>query len=140
MIELTRRPEHMKADVLNEDLCKLLSLDTLTNGQEVEGLISDVVASEIATKVSCPVQVQVSPYVHSSLLFSDLLDAEALLESPQSIGEYISSTYKTGKRIKLVYSNGKFQVGQKKASSAHQKGDLAVVRFVKAIKGFGVTV
>lgn len=33
MIELTRRSEHMKAaDGLNEDLCKLLSLDSLENG------------------------------------------------------------------------------------------------------------
>ena len=79
MIELTRRSEHMKAgDGLNEDLCKLLSLDTLKNGQEVEALVTDVVASDIATRVSCPVQVQVSPFVHSAMLFSELLDAETL--------------------------------------------------------------
>lgn len=79
MIELTRRKEHMEADLLDSELLKLLSLDTLTNGQEVEALVTDVVPVNVATRVSCPVQVQVSPYVHASLLFSDVLDPESLI-------------------------------------------------------------
>ena len=55
MIELTKRSEHMKADGLDAELVKLLSYDTMENGQVVEGLITDVVSQDIATKVSCPV-------------------------------------------------------------------------------------
>ena len=32
MLELTRRSAHMKADHLDAELCKLLSLDTMKNG------------------------------------------------------------------------------------------------------------
>ena len=38
MIELTQRREHMKADSLDESLTKLLSFDTLTEGQQVEAI------------------------------------------------------------------------------------------------------
>lgn len=55
LIELTKRSEHLKAEHLDKDLLKLLSLDTITNGQQVEGIVTDVVSTDIATKVSCPV-------------------------------------------------------------------------------------
>lgn len=79
MIELTKRREHMAADGLDKDLVKLLSLETISNGQTVDGYITDVVPADIATKVSCPVQVQISPFVRSQLLFSDILDPQAIL-------------------------------------------------------------
>lgn len=47
-----------------------------------------------------------------------------------------------GQRISLVHNNGKLRVHQEGVESkvSFEKGDLAVVRFVKAIKGYGVTV
>ena len=76
MIELTRKSEHMKLDDgLDKSLELLHSLETIKNGQVVEGLITDVVSQEIATRVSCPVQVQISAFIRSQLLFSDILDA-----------------------------------------------------------------
>lgn len=146
MVELTQRREHMKADGLDESLTKLLSFDTLVEGQQVEALITDVVPEEIATKVSCPVQVQVSPFIRSQLLFSDILDAKAVIaeSTVPSIGAYITAHFKVGQRISLTYSQGKFlnskATGKTAANKSYEKGDLAVVRFVKAVKGYGVTV
>lgn len=142
MIELTQRREHMKADSLDESLTKLLSFDTLTEGQQVEAIVTDVVAEEIATKVSCPVQVQVSPFIRSQLLFSDILDAKAVMaeSTVPSIGAYIASHFKVGQRISLTYSQGKFLQSKASTKKTYEKGDLAVVRFVKAVKGYGVTV
>ena len=62
-------------DGLDKSLELLHSLETIKNGQVVEGLITDVVSQEIATRVSCPVQVQISAFIRSQLLFSDILDA-----------------------------------------------------------------
>lgn len=76
----------------------------------MEALVTDVVAADIATRVSCPVQVQVSPFVHSAMLFSELLDAETLRDQQthQSSAEYILSQYRVGKRVTLIYNNGRF--------------------------------
>jgi len=57
MIELTRRSEHLKAEILDEGLLKLLSLEQLTNNQVVEGVITYVAPANIVTKVTNPVQV-----------------------------------------------------------------------------------
>ena len=141
LIELTQRKEHMREEKsgLNQELLKLLSLDTLANGQEVDALVTDVVPANIINKVSCPVQVAVSPYVRSSLLFSDIISPHALLnESFINFSDYICKKYSKGKRVKLIYQDGKFRLGERR--NAFQKGDLAVVRFVKANAGFGITV
>lgn len=143
MIELTMRQEHLKADGLDQKLLQLLSFDTLKNGQEVEALITDVVTPDIATKVSCPVQVQVSAFIRSQLLFSDILDAEAILaEAIPSIGDFIAKRFRVGQRIPLTYSGGKFtfQGAGSSGKKSYEKGDLAVVRYVKEVKGYGVTV
>ena len=80
----------------------------------MEGLITDVVSADIATKVSCPVQIQVSPLVRGQLLFSDIIDPKAILEQTiPSIGEYINTSFKAGQRIPLTYSNGRFTHGDK---------------------------
>ena len=106
MVELTKRSEHMKAECLDESLVKLLSFETLQNGQQVEAIITDVVSEEIATQVSCPIQVQISPFIRYSLLFSDILDAKAIMAATSipSIGAYISSHFKTGQRILLTHT------------------------------------
>ena len=150
MIELTRRSEHMKADGLDKSLKHLLSLDTIKNGQQVEGLITDVVSQDIATKVSCPVQVQISAFVRSQLLFSDILDPQAIqAEKIPSIADFITKRFKMGQRISLTYLNGKFICQDESASQAggatpgkksYERGDLVVVRFVKVVQGYGVTV
>jgi len=91
--------------------------------------------------VSCPVSVQISPYVHSSLLFSDLLSADAILKQEiPSVASYIAKQFKTGDRLTLTHSNGVFKAQGVDLVKQHKKGELVVVRFVKAIKGFGVTV
>ena len=58
-----------------------------------------------------------------------------------SIGHLIAKTFKSGQKIKLIYSNGKFRCEEVPVQTEqHKKGDLVLVRFVKAVKGFGVTV
>ena len=103
LIELTRRPQHLKCDDgLDTEACKLLSLDTLKNGDKVEALITDIVAKEHVTKVSCPIQVAISPLVRSALLFSDLLDPQTVLSDASmsgSLSDFFVSKYKVGKRI-----------------------------------------
>ena len=81
----------MKSDGLDESLLKLLSFDTLSEGQQVDALVTDVVPADIATKVSCPVQVQISPFIRSSLLFSDILDAKQIIKESAvvDIGAFI---------------------------------------------------
>ncbi len=79
MIELTRRTEHMESETLDEGLCKLFSLDKLTKNQEVEGVITYVAPANIVTKVTNPVQVQISPSLRTQLLFSDIIDPKAVL-------------------------------------------------------------
>jgi len=144
MIELTRRSEHLKADILDEGLLKLLSLEQLTNNQVVEGVITYVAPANIVTKVTNPVQVQISPSLRTQLLFSDIIDPKAVQQKTiTTIASYISKAYKVGQRISLVHNNGKLRVHQEGAESkvgSFEKGALAVVRFVKAIKGYGVTV
>ena len=83
--------------------------------------------------------------MHSALLFSELLDAHTLRDQQQhqSTADYIASRFQVGKRVTLVYNNGRFQSEDQSkpdGKSTHEKGQLCVVRFVKAIKGFGITV
>ena len=79
-------------------------------------------------------------------MFSDILDPEAIqAETIPSIGDFIANRFKVGQRLSLTYLNGKFVYqGANSASSgakkSYEKGDLAVVRFVKVNKGYGVTV
>jgi hypothetical protein len=55
-IELTRRKEHLKLDEgLDEDLLRLLALDTLKEGQSVSGIVTDVAPPAQVTKSSCPI-------------------------------------------------------------------------------------
>lgn len=101
-IELTRRKEHLKLDEgLDEDLLRLLSLDTLKEGQSVSGIVTDVAPPAQVTKISCPIQAQISPFVRATLLFSDLFDPKNLLESSVSLGDLINKKYKVGQRIEL---------------------------------------
>ena len=49
LIELTRRPEHMNSESqkgLDEDLLKLLAMETIEEGQAVEALVTDVVSKD----------------------------------------------------------------------------------------------
>ena len=61
------------------------------------------------------------------------------------------NTCKKGKKVRLIHRNGQFilsSLAQAQAKSGqvagkkrvYQKGDLVVARFVKAVKGFGITV
>ena len=78
-------------------------------------------------------------------MFSDIIDPEAIqAEKIPSIGNYIAKRFKLGQRIPLTYMNGKFVYKATDSASfakkSYEKGDLAVVRFVKVVKGYGVTV
>jgi len=58
-----------------------------------------------------------------------------------SIANFIAQKFKVGQRIPLTYTNGKFVcAGATAGNKAYEKGQLAVVRFVKVVKGYGVTV
>ena len=129
-IELTRREAHLKAHGLDEESCSLLSLDTLKQGQSVKALITDVTAD-----ASSLVQIQISPFVHSQLLFSDLISADDLKK--QSVFKILSK-YKVGSHIDVKYNNGRFTTSLEGRS--HIKGDLLPVRFVKSTAGFGISV
>ena len=76
-------------------------------------------------------------------MFSDILDAQAIQsERIPSIAGYIAENFRVGKRIPLIYSNGKFIYKNESSDSkkTFERGDLAVVRFVKVVPGYGVTV
>ena len=45
-----------------------------------------------------------------------------------------------GQKISLTYNKGKFIPTGKALADTYAKGDLVVVRFVKSLQGFGVTV
>ena len=78
-IELTKRKEHMKLDEgLDKELQNLLSLDTINEGQTVTALVTDVVSADTATKVSCPVQAQISPFVKTQLMFNSIFSNDQL--------------------------------------------------------------
>ena len=119
----------------------MLSLDTLKDGQVVSALVTDVPKNEaLVGKLSCPVQAQISPFVRSQLLFSDLFDPNMLLKSSMSFGSLVCKTFKVGQRVQLQHVNGKFRSHGLPNRSSYEKGDLVIVRFVKSVKGFGVTV
>lgn len=59
-----------------------MSLETLREGQSVEAIVIDVAPEDSSLKVSCPVQVQVSPFVRQQILFSDLILPSQLVDKP----------------------------------------------------------
>jgi len=100
MIELTRRQEHLDlpAGRLNEQLMSMLSLETLKEGQQMQALITDV-----TPEASHPVQIQVSPLIWGQLLFSDVVNSEAL--KTQSVAKILSK-YKEGSMITVYHRQG----------------------------------
>lgn len=97
MIELTRRQEHLElpSGKLNEQLMSLHSLETLKEGQKIQALITDV-----TPEASSPVQIQISPFVHGQLLFSDVVTADQLKQS--SVAKILSK-YKEGQQITVYH-------------------------------------
>ena len=92
-IELTRRKEHMKhKDGLDQEKLRLLSFDTMPENQSLEALITEVAPN---AKHSSPISIQVSPFVHSQLLFSDCINTK-LLPAKADIGKFINFKYKVG--------------------------------------------
>lgn len=69
-IELSRRKEHLKMkDGLDQDKLRLLSFDTMpSNGDVIEALVT-----EVNPQYSCPISIQVSPFIHSQIHFSDCI-------------------------------------------------------------------
>jgi hypothetical protein len=143
-IELSRRKEHMKIkDGLDQDKIRLLSLDTMpSNGDVIEALVT-----EVAPKHSCPVSIQVSPFIHSQLLFSDCITTDEAQTQNGSMQDLLSKKYKVGTTINVVYRPGgvfveaAVQQTRKNASQKkYKRGDLCVVRFVKSVKSYGITV
>ena len=68
-------------------------------------------------------------------------------EKIPSIADFITKNFKMGQRISLTYLNGRFicqdeasQAGTATGKKSYERGDLVVVRFVKVVQGFGVTV
>jgi ribosomal protein S1 len=54
----------------------------------------------------------------------------------------IAEKYKVGQWVKVIYQDSRFVMSHmvKPASKAYKKGECVVVRFVKSVKSFGITV
>ena len=110
----------------------MLSLDTIKEGAQLTGIITDVSA-----EASCPVQFQISPFVSGKLVFSDVVTPELLQK--QSLAKILSQ-FKIGGQIDVVYKSGQFYSQKSAAERIPKKGDLCVARYVKVSPGYGVTV
>lgn len=100
LIELTRRKEHLDlpSGILNDKLTQLLSVETIKDGTSLQGVITDV-----SLESSCPIQVQISPFVNAKILFSEVFKPEQLQKFSLT---KILAQYKAGQQIELVYRGG----------------------------------
>ena len=128
----------MSANKLDKDLLNLLGFETMKEGQVVEGIVTETVEAKANFVASSPINVQVSAFIRAQLLFSDVLSVDDLASASGSVPQLLAKKYKVNQKISLTFQDGKFKPTDC-IKNTFQKGDLAVVRFVKSI-GFGVTV
>lgn len=95
--------------------------------------------TDVAKSVSSiPVTVQVSAFIRAPLSFSDVVSA-AELQSGASVNQILAKKFKVGQRVTLTHKDGRFFL-KEAAHATHDVGSLVVVRYVKPVQGFGVTV
>lgn len=73
-------------------------------------------------------------------MFSDVLSVEDLTKSTKSLSSVLANKYQVGTFVTVTYKNGRFYQNVPNKVHNFTKGDLAIVRFVKAVSGYGVTV
>ena len=125
-------------DGLDQEALRLLSFETMPTGVELDALITEVTPA----KTSCPLGIQVSPFVFSQILFSDCVSLHDLKNDAQA-EQVIRKKYRVGQVIKVVYTDSRFVLADMKQSASkknYKKGDLVVARFIKSAKSFGITV
>lgn len=137
-IELTRKREHLNrpGDQLDQTLLSktLMSVEDLKEGQQYEALITDVNYA-----YSSPFQIQVSPFIRSSVSFDKIVNADTLIQE----GSSILQKYRKGASVKVYYTaEGEFSLVKTPSQKGKklEKGDVSVVRLVKGVAGKGVTV
>ena len=91
--------------------------------------------TDVTGEASCPLQIQISPFVHAQLLFSEVVTAKQL--SKKSLFKILAD-YKVGSMITVYHNAGKFTTTPTPKQFA--KGDLLPVRFVKSNPGYGISV
>ena len=144
---MTRRKEHLdNNDGLDQDKLRLNSFDTMPVGSPIDAIITYFTPT---VQHSCPVAIQVSPFIHSQLNFSDCFDVKSL-QPGTDILKYASMRFKVGDAVKVVYyADGHFVLAsvanankstKPNGAKDYAKGDLVLVRFVKSLKSFGITV
>jgi len=97
-------------------------------------------------KSSCPVSIQVSPFVHAQLQFSDCMAAK----DKEDLNKWLNTRYRVGVTVSVVYfPDGRFvehgiatvsKQLENKGRREYKKGDRVMVRFVKSVKSYGITV
>ena len=152
-IELTRNENHMqKVQGLDaEELKKtVMSNEDLKIGKKYSALIvssSWEKEEPVNLKFSHPIHVQVSAFVRGSIPFNQIVPVEELAKHGSQI--LLSKKFKVGQRVEVTHiGNNEFSllsnngdVAKKtKKSSKYQKGDLVITRYVKHVRGRGVTV
>lgn len=152
-IELTRNENHMqKVQGLDaEELKKMaMSNEDLKIGKKYSALIvssSWEKEEPMNLKFSHPIHLQVSPFVRGSIPFNQIVAVEELAKHGSQI--LLSKKFKVGQRVEVTHiGNNEFSLLSKteeaakktKKSSKYQKGDLVIARYVKHVRGRGVTV
>lgn len=82
--------------------------------------------------------MQVSAFVRSNLCFNEVLTVADLL-SESNAAKALAKKYKVGQRVSLMFKQGRFVPIDTK-TSAYEVGALVIVRYVKYLQGYGITV
>jgi ribosomal protein S1 len=94
--------------------------------------------TDVAKAGSIPVSIQISAFIRAPISFADVVTVSDLAAGA-SVETVLAKKFKVGQRVSLVHQNGRFSLTGSVPVS-HEVGSLVVVRYVKPVQGFGVTV
>lgn len=145
-IELTRNPTHMsKAQGLDPETLNNtpMSDSNLKSGKQYDAvIISSTWDSQDALnlKLSDPIHIQLSPFVRGKIAFNQILPVEDLATFGSQI--FKEKNFKVGQKVKVTYlGNGQFSMLEKaEDKKMFKRGEMLTARYVKLVKGRGVTV
>ena len=138
--ELTRHPDHMKAKDLDESR-PVLQYDDIKVGKKYQAVVlAQPGASEgsINLKNSCPIIIQVSPFVRGLVPFDKIVKTQDLVDHGFT---YLSGAphLQLGSQVEVEYlGDKKFSICNEKPKL--EKNSLVICRYIKSIYGRGVTV
>lgn len=150
--ELTRHPKHMaKLEGLDETQKKvsMLQSEDLKAGKVYKDALilaqpsvsEDGSSESVNLRNSCPLIVQVSPFVRGLVPFDQIVSTQELAQFGSSYLEGGAQKLKAGSRADVRYmGNGRFSMLLKEDKSELEIGRLVTARFIKVVPGKGVSV